>query len=324
MRSLLLALSVIFIIGCSNEFELNEPKVETPVVYGVLDPINTNQFIRVERAFADPAVSALDIAQNPDSLYYEGITVKLIKGGVEYVGEEVDGADFGLPRDADGAFASSPNTLYRFSTEALDFETGDNIQLSIEGIFDDSAVTSETTIIAAPGVSFPSPTGGSEFDFIEGQPLRFNWGAREGNVQYALELEFHVIEVNTTDGVQTPTSVVWQLASSLEESEYVLDPQEFYQFMGAAFEPNDNVIRFIVNADYRLTAGDNSLADLSRIASSNLGITASGEVPTYTNLSSGLGIFAAKHTVEVFDVGLGGDTKDSLRDGRFTKDLNFQ
>jgi len=322
MRLLLLVLAIAFTIGCSNDFELNEPKVETPVVYGILDPADANQFIRVERAFADPAISAVEIAQNADSLYYDNITVKLVKEGQEYIGEQVDGADFGLPRDTDGTFASSPNTLYRFDTESLELETGQAIDLVIEGVFEDRPVTSATTVIDRPGVSFPSPEGGSEFDFIEGQPLRFNWGAREGNVLYALELQFNFIEVR--GGEQVEKSIVWPLANSVEETEFTLDPQEFYQFIGGAFEAEEDVLRFIVDADYKLTAGDNSLADLDRIAGSNLGITSSGEVPTYTNITEGLGIFGAKHSYLISDVGLGGDTKDSLRNGRFTKDLNFQ
>ena len=48
--------------SCSNEFELIEEKIETPIVYSLLDYEAPYQYVRLERAFASPNQSAVELA----------------------------------------------------------------------------------------------------------------------------------------------------------------------------------------------------------------------------------------------------------------------
>ncbi len=63
--------------NCSNEFELTEKWKDITVVYGLLDGSDTAQYILIEKAFLDESTSALLIAQNPDSLFYNNIIVEM-------------------------------------------------------------------------------------------------------------------------------------------------------------------------------------------------------------------------------------------------------
>ena len=57
--------------SCDNTLDLVEDRVETPVVYAMLNYQDEYQYVRLERAFASETISAITLAQNPDSLYYK-------------------------------------------------------------------------------------------------------------------------------------------------------------------------------------------------------------------------------------------------------------
>lgn len=318
----IIVLLVFIAFGCSNEFELNEPKKETPVVYAIIDPADDFQYFRIERAFLDPNRSAEEVAQIADSLYYKDIIVKLIKGSSEYTLTRINGENEGKPRDPNGKFASAPNVLYKIATEQMNLQQGDKVTLSIDGIFPEKSVTAETTIIAKPGFSSIQP--GGTITFIEGKKARFGWSKREGDELFGVTITINVTELNTKTNEQTPKQVIWEVAKSTKDENIAIEGVEFYQFMGGAFEANEDIRRFLGEVTFEITAGDRTLDDLNRIAGANLGITSSGEIPTYTNISDGLGIFACKHTNRTINISLSGMTKESLRNGQFTKDLNFQ
>ena len=64
-----LFITITFLTGCSNDFDLTENWQDITVAYGLLDQSQPVQYIRVEKAFLDPSTSALTIAQISDSLY---------------------------------------------------------------------------------------------------------------------------------------------------------------------------------------------------------------------------------------------------------------
>ena len=70
---------IIFILGfygifssCSTDFEINAPYKETIVVYGLLNTLDTAQFIRISKAYLGEG-NALVMAQEPDSINYADI-----------------------------------------------------------------------------------------------------------------------------------------------------------------------------------------------------------------------------------------------------------
>ena len=111
---ILLFLIASFWTACNNDLELTENKEDIPIVYGFLSRQDTAHYIRVERAFLDPEKSPLEIAQNPDSLYYDDAIVQLkrLSNGEIFDFAKVDGTLEGYPRK-EGIFATTPNFLYK-------------------------------------------------------------------------------------------------------------------------------------------------------------------------------------------------------------------
>lgn len=309
------------VLGCSNDFDIVDQKKETPVVYGVLDLSEEFQYIKIERVFQAIGIDANEVARLTDSLYYKDLVVTLTnnRNAMQTTLQEVNGEDEGLPRDTGGVFAQTPNILYKGSLESIEAEVGDNVMLSIEGIFEDRAVTASTNLIARPGIS--SPANDTQESFLLDKSKAIRWSKREGNELYSARFIIDVIEVrNEVPQVKT---VEWVLATSTKETEVILAGIEFYQFMGGAFAVEPNTTRFVDEIRFELTAGNLELATLGDIASANLGITASSEVPTYSNLSEGLGIFASKNKFTAINISLDGDSRQLLKESPFTVDLNF-
>lgn len=321
MRYLSIVLVALILSACSNEFDLNEPKVETPVVYAVFDPINTAQYFRIERTFLDPEVSANVIAQNPDSIYYQDLQVSIsnLDKDITYQLIRVDGTDEGLVRD-EGVFATIPNVLYKWDTEEIEFEPGESYQLKLDGIFEDRSVTATTVSIDRP---FLSIIDGGSLRFEEGKSRNFQWTPRDGNEVFSLRLFLEVVELNTQTFEETTRLLEWTLADAIPESVVQIDGIRFFQFLDAELEPVENVNRRLGKASIEITAGNEDIADLNRLAKANLGITASGEVPVFSNIAEGLGLFAAKNTYRAVDLTITFTAIDSLNNGRFTGDLGF-
>lgn len=317
-----LFLILFFLVGCSNEIDLNEDPKEIPVTYAIVDPADEFQYFRVERVFLDPSKPATEVSQDPTQLYFDDITVRLKNGVREVELERVDGDEEGLPREADGVFASSPNILYKANTADLDLETDDKLELSIDGIYDDRSVSAETRVIAKPG--FSSFREGSAITFLEDRVLNVGWSQREGNEVYAVTMYIDVTEVDRSNGTQTPKTLTWNIASATKDERVEIPGISFYQFMSSSFDAQENVVRFLGSVSFEITAGDATLDAINRISNANLGITSSGEIPTFTNMSEGLGIFAAKNSVRVNNLSFSGETKELLRNGPLTAGLNFQ
>lgn len=135
MRSKLFSIIILGIIGvtqfgCSNEIEVIGVWKDIPVVFGVIDLTKDTNYIRIERAYLPPNKSALEVAKDPDSLYFNPNDVEITmynKLGGSYTPapipiERVDLSAEGITRE-DGIFANNPAYAYRLiGTRAEEFK----------------------------------------------------------------------------------------------------------------------------------------------------------------------------------------------------------
>ena len=108
--------SAIFYPSCANDIDLTSEWKDIPIVYGLISASDSINYIRVEKAFIDNDISALDLAQIPDSLYYDDITVQIksldSNNPATFNFVRVDGNLEGFVRE-EGIFANSPNYIYK-------------------------------------------------------------------------------------------------------------------------------------------------------------------------------------------------------------------
>ena len=321
MRYILLVFVAFYCISCDNELNLIADHKEVPVVYALIDQADTAQYIRVERVFIDDEISGKIIAQNPDSLYFDDITVKIVRtlNGQEFTLEKVDGNLEGYVRE-DGLFANAPNYLYKIKTEDITLIENEEIELSIEGIFEDRAVTSTASILEPPFLLNPQNNG--LINFERNKKINIGWTPKGDAVIYSAVFFFNISE--TILGSTTDRQLAWVVASNTEKTNLEADGVDFYSFLSGALTKDESITRTFNSIEFELISGNSSVADYIRVGQANLGITSSGEIPVLSNLSEGLGIFGTTHTHKRTGISLTQVSRDSLRDGKITEDLNFQ
>lgn len=299
--------------SCDNSLELLEDKKETPIIYAFIDAKDTAQYIRIERAFADPDKPAAEIAQIIDSLYYDDITVTLSSNGQEEVLERVDGDAEGYPRQ-EGAFANAPNYLYK--ANKITIKPGEEVNLTVKG---DKVDASASTIV----IDEPSPRNflGRDIFIDPIGDFDISWRAGKNNEVYAVYLNFNYAEIQ--GGTKVQKTLPWLVEDYIDVNRLSFEGKLFYSFLNKNLKADPSIQREFTSMGMTLIAGDINVKKAVTIGLANLGITSSGEIPTFSNVKNGLGIFASTYTNERPGLAFTPNGLKELAFNELTKDLNF-
>ena len=318
----LLTLTVLF-SSCDNELVVTDEWKDIPVVWGLLNRSDTAHYIRVEKAFLDPTTSALDIARIPDSLYYDDATVSLrrVNSGQVFQLERVNGDLEGYPREG-GIFAETPNYLYKIKANVINLVAGELYDFILDRGDGKPAVTAQTVILPKPVLR--NPSSGALLAIRRNTLFNFTWNEMPEAGVFDLKFKFHYRERSPETGnVFVPKAIEWTIAKNLHSFEHKMDGTDFYTTLRAEIEVNAQASRLFDSVDIILWAGGKELSEFIRLAQANTGITSTQDIPQYTNLSEGIGVFSSRSVT--FNTGylLHPQTLDSLKNSTITEPLNF-
>ncbi len=335
--AILLPILYLFVSSCSNDFELTDDWKDIAVVYGLINPSDTAQYVKVGKAFLDPSTSSLVIAQIPDSLYYQDVTVELKElsatGEVDNTIQMflVDANLEGFPKP-EGVFASSPN--YVFKTKDI-LNTAKTYRIEIKNSETSSSVTAETGIIGDFEVTRPRSrlvNPNSRLNWVVGSTTTFRWQIPENAAFYDLTLEILFDEIYD-DGSTILRKLVWELEKSVVSDQsnsngqsfsLGYDGEDFYQFMNNSLDPNPDFCRKMRHFNVRVNAGGEELYKYINAGEANSGITSTLPLPDYTNLSNeGRGIFSTRNSSFEEFVNVDGSINTELITNPLTSDLGF-
>lgn len=345
MKKLLLLLPVwmIMLAGCSNDFEVAADWKEIPVAFGILSPVDTAHYIRVEKAFLDPETSALTIAQIPDSLYYpeSAITVYLQRVSNNQLLQmtRVNGAQEGYPRKG-GIFATQPNWLYKYKpTSATDsLKRGEKYRLVIKRADGKPDVTAETTI---PKDFFFFEPSAQDIPLVIGflptgpGTTLVEWRCDPSGVYFNVSFVIRYRD-EFPDGTVENHSLEWLAAKNVERTDLQvagglykgftqIPAESFYRFLSNSIDSVANPpVRRFTGVDIILTGGGKEIKDFLATAAANSGITGAEAFPTYTNLSEGFGLFTSKNTKKLNNARLTDKTIEEIETNPITAHLNFR
>lgn len=333
-----IAILLVSVHSCSNDFDLIDEGDSIPVIYGVISAQDTAIYIRVEKSFASEDISGIDLALDPNNLYFDDIQVVLKHdgSGKEVEMYRVDGNFEGLKRDT-GFFASAPNYLYKLKRNEINLIEGDNYTLIVRKNDGQEICQSKTPILRAmreQDNDVPTPPATGLLSFKYSAPFKVDFFPDPNSAIHDIILTINYREFK--NGVETQKSVDWPLGvnvsskiggSGLGYTKSVLG-RSFYQFLGAAIpavDPSEQITRVIKDASLKIISGGQPIKDYITIGQINLGITSSGELPVYSNISNnGRGLFSSKSTFIRLGIPFNSETRDSIRKGIYTKQLNFQ
>lgn len=322
---LILVLCLFSIVSCENDLNLVSEYKDIPVVYGILSLPATEQFIRLEKAFVDETTSGLELAMNTDSLYYENAEVSILEESTGSVFNltKVDGADFGFPRDP-GVFATDPNYLYKSDENVFTPVAGELYTLQIQRDNIDELVTATIEMVEPPRIVRPSLTGASSLDFAYFQNTLLKWNGNDNSGLYDLTFIIHYRERNIAEGGNfEDKSFTWNITSNFEDETFEMQGLSFYGAMASNLEASDNFERRFRFIDMVVAAGGVEVKEYVRIGQANSGLTSSQDIPVFTNISEGRGLFSSRQESRNEAIPITATTLDSLANGEITKALNF-
>lgn len=333
--SILFIATAILASSCKDDFTLIDSYKEIPIIYGFLSLNDTAHYIRVERAFVDKNKDAIEIAQIADSLYFEDINVQLVKKstGEVFQLEKVDGNLEGYPR-APGIFATSPNYLYKIHNDVLQIAGDQDYKIVVRHNNSEEILSeAETSVVGAYTHIANSPSDSVNFN---GLTVTFGWKSNEKAAAfYEFYLVMHYDETDPENPSQMiPKETTWQVDDKIIRDEsnnnpvaqtyYTLSGSDFFKFFRDAFDPAPGITRKFKSFDLVVRCGSQEILNYLNAGQANSGLTGTLTVPTYTNLSEGYGLFASRYELKKQGFVIHKATRDSLRAGQYTYDLNFQ
>jgi hypothetical protein len=318
--------------ACKNDFDVNGPWKETMVVYGLLDPSDAVQYVKISKAFLGKG-NAYDMAMVADSSNYApGVIEASI---VQYNPSNQLVKTIPLTLDSSitkssGTFASTPNYVYS-TTEPLT-QDGSYYALKIKNVNTGLEVSSSTPIVGK--ISLISPFSSQSIDYItnynasKGVPAKVKWATAPGGKMYQLTIRFNYKEVlrNTTDTLAKSLDWVFpvSISSSTDGSEEMVQElygEAFFTFLAAKIPIDHNLRRFPGKLEYIVTMGAAELYNYTEINKPSTGIVQ--EKPLYTNIQGGIGIFSSRSTQKSNLFKLNDKSLSELLNGPHTIDLDF-
>ncbi len=312
-------LSILF-WQCSNELDVNDNWKDYTVVYGLLNPQENSQVIRISKSFLGEG-NAYQMAQIPDSIYYQKpITVNL----EEWINGNLNKTillkkDSLIPRDS-GVFAFTKNYYYTTS-DPLRTDAIYKLVINIDG----KIVSSETKMI--PDFSFV--TVPSMISFSTTSNFKFSFNTPKNGRIFQTFIHFYYYEITATDTLRRLMEIPLgkYISNNIEGNQivnYEYPGIKFYQDVANKIVDSDQVIKRVTAKDaiqLVVYAGSNELYAYMQVSAPSTNL--SMDKPSYSNITNGIGLFTSRYTKKDMMRQLTQRTIDSLAMGQYTKHLKF-
>lgn len=281
------------IYRCSNTVDLYAEYKDITIVYGLLDISDDTTWIKITKAFLGPG-NALEIAKNPDSSNYPyklNATLTARKNSIDQ-NIILDTITIHNKKEGDSVFYY-PDQLMYYTTEAIDGNAVYTLKIDDA----DHTIQAQTPVIS---------------DFIITNPRNrisftstisdIGWNSAENGKRYEVELIFNYTEWAPGYADTLALQMNWFLG--VEESINTEGGEDmkkgyagdgFYSRAEAEIPVIDNVKRWAGPVNVVISAASQEFHTYIEVNSANGNLLQ--EVPIYTNVDNGIGIFGSRHTV---------------------------
>lgn len=334
----LVAVLVMLFNRCDNTLNVTAEWKEIPVVYGLLNPSASENFIRINRAYLNQEGDAISYGGIADSIYFEDLTVQLVenRNGVEgntinFV--KVDGDTIGLPKE-EGVFAQSPNYLYRtsYDIKASDFANLYNYELVVINNKSNKVYRAKANMVGETEILSPLRESDPRFN-IDDDTNRYIYIIYREAPQakmYDCVIRFRYKEYNKETPNQVRIdSVDWQVFKSkqtirlrgYEEQQTNIRSYLFYDFLNSAIDADPLVERVPIDMAFHLYGAGEDMYTFVSVNQPSIGIVQ--KKPEFTNISDGLGIFSSLNIKSLNHIKIDDPMMTRLVSSTRVSELNF-
>jgi hypothetical protein len=317
MKKIVLLLAVISaMVSCKTDFDTIAPYKEVMVVYGLLNPNDTIQYVRIGKAYLGEG-NALIMAQQSDSINYADVlevTLDRIQNGnvISYPALTRDT----MPKD-DGTF-SGVNIVYSFP-HRID-TTGSEYKLTVHNTKTGLIVSSTTGIVENTtndnGYSgIETPVTSLLVKFADPGQLLIKFKPDRLAAAYNVALRFYYKD--SASSVYEIKSFDWDLgdqvvANANSDITYSPTKRDFFSVAMANILPDNDKWRHIeTNFDIVITGITQETYTYITLTNPSAGITQ--DHPFYSNIENGVGLFSSRNNKRMTGYNMKSIPADTLR-----------
>lgn len=320
-RILSLALTFItFFTACENEVYINADYKETIVVYGLLDPQDSIQYIKVNKAYLNESIGALEAAKISDSLYLDSTRVELkrLSTGQIILCTAEEG-----PTKESGIFANDKNILWVTREKIYPNE---EYEITVSNPLTKSKAVSVTKTVGVTKIRSPFIDQTNVFS-VGPEYLTISYVAAPNAYAYDARFLVNYEEMDIADTSKKVTkTAVWRVVNNFlvgnNSSPMRQVPRlSFLQFLQSNITASPNLKHRIKWVGVSLYAGNQTLVDYISVNEPSIGIVQ--KQAEYTNITGGYGLFASRSTLKVWGIPIDASSIVYLQKHELTKALNF-
>ena len=312
---------ILFISSCETEFDVHAEWEEVLVVYGLIDPADDVQYVRINKAYLGDG-DAIQMAST-DSINIDPsdfrVVIKKEKLNSFNDWEILDSLPLidTIMYKEEGLFYSAQNIIYYVENNSFfDVSNYDDRRFSIY-------VTNKRTDVSVD--SYTKIVQPIRFDLNQNYQLGL-YNANEfqlGDIKwikpknaYVYELELVLKYTESYNGSLDTISIGWK-SSVVDKNKITVDGEKYFNFLENEIQKNSLVQRNYIGFEAIITAGSEDLYTYISINTPSSSIVQ--ERPAFTNINNGIGIFSSR-TSEKSSITLTSQTIDYLKSegfGRF-------
>ncbi len=307
IATLLLISSLFLLNRCSTDFDMYAEYKDITIVYGLIDISDDTTWVKITKAYTGPG-NALLMAQNPDSSNYSyklEVSLTGVKNGTVLEPIVLDTltihnkaiTEIFINEDGDTTILNpfySPDQLVYYAIGSLDADAEYTLDVNKK----DGQISAKTYMVDDFHITKPI----NRIVFSQTYDGSIEWLSAKNGKRNEVTLIFNYFELlpGETDTVQK--SIYWYLGvtnskttDGNEELDKGYSGKMFFSLLESELEPIPNVERWVDDVDMIIACG-------SQVLSTYIDINSSGgslleEVPIYSNIAGGSGIFASRHTI---------------------------
>lgn len=331
-------LSICLFTACDNELKVAADYKEVAIVYGLLNPTDDVNYIRIQKAYLDENSGALNFTGIPDSLYFDTLDVSITEfhNGTEgntYKLRKVDGNTLGLPKDS-GVFSNEVNILYQLNApvKASSFFNDYEYKITIFNPKTGNIVQASTTTVGTAEVTAPASEQSKSLVILADSNFKIIALYKEGKYAraYDMIMRIRVEEINKEDTMQREVKEMdWVMFSGrktnsldgFQESVHAIPSTIFFNFLQSNLDETKDVNRRLLGYDLLTYGIGDDLYTYISVNEPSIGIVQ--KKPEFTNVENGYGIFSSRHIYRLTNKTFDFRTRLALNQSDITSDLNF-
>ncbi len=308
--------------ACDNEVDINADWKEIMVVYGLLDPLDSVQYIKINKAFLNEDESAYKIAQNPDSLFLKDARVTLlhINSGKLIELQRVNE----VPKDS-GIFATNPNYLYKTTEPILENEP---YKLFVESTSSGKKIEAVTWTLRRARIEAPFKSSNPVFS-LGAKFIVISYVPGWNSYAYDIKMRVTVDEFNREDtSFIRSRELNWKVITNYMVSKnttaavlHQIERESFMQFLASSLDTSKNIVRRFKHIAVEYYGGSQNLIDYISVNEPSIGIVQ--KTAEYSNIEGGMGLFASRCRQEIGTSNFEPASVGILQNNKLTAPLNF-